>query len=216
VSPLVAPIRQALTAFRGGRLGAGELASWADGVLSGHLSDPARRYAFRDDAALEALSILASLGDVPDPDAEAALAMEVLEGDGFSAARLLLLDPAGVAAAPAGGAAELVAQAGLALDDGAPWAGLVAQLAGPLAEVAAALAGDDYVELLVLEAHAICSDLRLAVEGTVEVLGPGRPRIDGGLLADRLAAAAQVLRGERPFRAMVRARDGATHVVLSF
>lgn len=180
------------------------------------MSDPARRYAFRDDAALEALSILAALADAPDPDAEVDQALAVLDGDGFSVARLLLLDPGLVAQVPCAGTAGLVAQAGLALDAGEPWSDVVGHLAALLTDAAEALPGDDYVELLVLEAASICADLRFAIDGTVEVLGPGRPRIDAGLLAERLAATAQVLRGERPVRAMVRSRDGAVHVVLSF
>lgn len=211
------PLRQALVAFRGGRLSAEELASYAESERAAYLSDPANRYRFRDDARLEALGILSALPDSPDPVEDAAHGLLLLDGDiAYTASRLLLVDPEALAVVPCGDLAQLVAQAGGMIDAGEPWRDVLGHVAEPLEAATEGLEGDDYPELLVLEAGAIAQDLRLAVDGAVEVLGPGRPRIDAGLLAERFAAVGQVLRGERPFRAFVRIAGGAARVVLSY
>lgn len=206
MSGLAGPLREALVSYRAGRWGVEELAAWARSTLEAHFADPRAKYAFRDDALVEALGLLSAADAAPEPDEEVLAAQALAKGEvPFTASRLVLVDPAWVAEAPCAGAAALVSEMGARIDRGESWERVLASTAGALEEACEALAGDDYVELLCLEAAAVAADLRLAVNGTVEVLGRGRPRVDAGLVAERLGVVGQVLRGERPLRAWVRA-----------
>ena len=218
MSELLRLTRDALFAHRGGRLSVEELAGWARDQTSSWLSDMSRRYAFADDVVLEALHLLGGSDDAPDPGEEVAAAAALLQGDvPFRASRLLLLDAEWIARSPCATAAQALAEAGARLDSGEDWRKVISRAGALLARETEALAGDDYVQLVAIDAAAVCDDLRLAVDGSIELLGPGRPRIDAGLLAERIAAAGQVLAGERPLRAtVVAARPDEVRVVLGY
>lgn len=218
MSRLAPSLSNALAQWRRREVELDAIASWAGDQVELYLEDAAHRYSFLEDISLEALGLVAEAPDAPEPDVELDEAQALLTGDRpFSAARLLLVDPAWVAQTPAAQAAELAGDAGARVERGADGKG-VAQLVGPALDRAVdGLAGADYVELLCIEAAALCDELRLAVKGEVEVLGRGRPRIDASILAERLASVGQVLRGERPLRALVRGRGAdAVQVVLSY
>lgn len=218
MSTLATPLREALGTWRAGRLGLAGLASWAADQLAVYFADQARKYAFRDDVALEALGLVAGAADAPEPELELEAAQALVRGESpFATSRLLLLDPAWVKDAACAAAAGRLSEVGARLDRGEEWPAVVAARGPALVAACEALAGDDYVELVCLEAAAVLGDLRLVVNGTVEVLGRGRPRIDASLLAERLASLGQVVRGERPMRVMLRARGvDAVQVVVSY
>lgn len=209
-------VLDAISSWHRGELPANELARWSRDQSHEYVRDHARRYAFRDDVALEALGLLAGCVDLPEPDEEIAAASALLRGElPFQASRLLLVDPEWVDAGPTAPVSKALRDAADQLARGDDWSVVVRRLGGPLATVAG-LGGNDYVELLLLEAAAVVDDLRLAVHGTVEVLGKGRPRVDAGLVAERLGAIGQVLAGDRPLRAFVRGRGETVDVVLSY
>ena len=214
----LAAIHDAVRAFRLHQLDAAELASWADAELSGLLGDDDRRYAFADDVIIEVLGLLASCAETPDAEGEVTDALALLSGEvPFSASRLLLLDPAWLDRSPLASAAHVVSSAGQAVERGEPVDRVVSEYGADLVAAGLDALADDYVSLLIAEAGTLMHDLRLARDGEIELLGPGRPRMDVSLVAEKLANVGQVLRGERPFRATVGSRGpGAVRVVLSY
>lgn len=183
-------------------------AAWAASARQAFLADPARRYTYADDLALEALAELEAQGDAlaggGEPDLLALADWErLLAGAPYLVSRRLKLRAGAAEDAACAAGAALAMELGSRLASGDALRPAAADLRPGFAQAQARLTGDTYPDLLVAEVCALVDAAGLPGGGSAED-------------KDRAIRAARCLRGEAHFRATLFFRGASVRVVLSY